>query len=409
MERSLSPDVPHSAGLPRALVILLSAATGIIAANLYYAQPLVGIIGRALGLSPDAAGLVVTLTQLGYATGILLAVPLGDLLENKRLVLTMLGISVAGLLGLAFASSALPYFIAAFATGLGASAVQVIVPYAAHFVPEESRGKTVGQIMSGLMMGIMLSRPTASLLTDLASWHTVFEVSAALMVALGGLLALVMPPRQPERLSITFVPFLASMGKLFASTPILRRRAFYQAMMFGAFCLFWTANPLLLAGPRFQLSQTGIAIFALVGVAGAISAPISGAMADRGLTRLASVSGFVGGAAAFAISHVAPHLGFIALPLLAISAILLDAGVSANLVLGQRAIFSLAPELRGRLNALYIASIFAGGATGSALGVWAYAHGGWPWATWAGIAMPMLALVVFATEPKDIRLPASTE
>lgn len=384
--------------LSRGHIVLFSVAVGVIAANLYYAQPLVAIISRELGLAPSAAGLVVTLTQIGYGVGILIAVPLGDLLENKRLVLTMMSIAGVGLIGLACVRSMMPYFIAAFATGVGASTVQIIVPYAAHFVPEERRGRTVGQLMSGLMLGIMLSRPISGLLTDLISWHAVFMLSAALMTMLGVVLAIVMPRRQPARTELTLVPLLGSMGRLFIETPVLRRRALYQMLMFGSFCLFWTANPLLLASPRFGLSQTGIAIFALVGVAGAISAPIAGVVADRGRTNVASLVGFVGGASAFLMAHVAPRTGAVALPLLAFAAILLDAGVSANIVLSQRALFALQPQLRGRLNALFIATTFAGGAMGSALGAWAYAHGGWVFTTWFGFAMPALAIAAFFTE-----------
>ena len=182
-------------GLSRPLVILLSLAVGALAANLYYAQPIVAIIGRSLGLAPAAAGLVMTLTQIGYCAGVLFAVPLGDLVENKRLMLIMMIIVVLGLLGLAFVHQAVPYFIAAFATGLGASTVQIIVPYAASFVPEERRGQTVGQIMSGLMLGIMLSRPISSVITDLLGWHAVFEVSAALMLLLAIALWRILPVR----------------------------------------------------------------------------------------------------------------------------------------------------------------------------------------------------------------------
>lgn len=371
---------------------MLATAIGVLAANLYYAQPLVAIIAPALGLSPAAAGLVVTLTQIGYGCGILLAVPLSDLLENKRLVLAMLGIVVVGLSGLAFATTAVLYFMAAFATGFGASSLQIIVPYAAHFVPEERRGRLVGQLMSGLMLGIMLSRPTASFLTDLLSWHAVFVASASVIVVLAVVLATTMDERRPKAQAVTYGALLRSMARLYANTPVLQRRSFYQALIFGAFCLFWTAAPLLLASPAFGLSQTGIAIFALVGVAGAVSAPMAGLAADRGLANLATTIGLVCGSLSFAIAYIAPGTGWLGLTLMGVAAILVDAGVSANLVLGQRAIFTLAPEHRGRLNSLYIATAFVGGATGSAVGAWAYARGGWPLTTAIGFAMPVLAL-----------------
>ncbi len=379
--------------MSRSIVVLLAAAIGLLAANLYYAQPLIAVIAPSLGIAPEAAGLVVTLTQIGYGSGLLLAVPLSDLFENKRLTTAMIAIAVTGLLGLAFVQSATTYFIAAFMTGFGASTVQIIVPYAAHFVQEERRGKLVGQLMSGLMLGIMLSRPTASFLTDLFSWHAVFIASACALVLLAITLALLMEERRPVAAGVSYAGLLRSMGRLFLTTPVLRQRAFIQGSIFGAFCLFWTAAPLLLASPTFGLSQSGIAVFALVGVAGAVSAPMAGIAADRGHARIATTVGLLCGSLAFAIVYITPTTPWLGIVLLAIGAILVDAGVSANLVLGQRAIFALAPEQRGRLNSLYIATAFIGGASGSAIGAWSYATGDWPLTAALGFAMPAVALV----------------
>lgn len=384
---------------PRSLVFLLAAAVGITAANLYYAQPLVAMISHALGLAPEAAGLVVTFTQIGYGLGVLMVVPLGDMLENKKLILTMIALTVLGLLGLAFATSIIPYFAAAFATGLGASTVQIIVPYSADLVPEHKRGEIVGSLMSGLMIGIMLSRPVASFLTDLFSWHAVFVVSGALMLLLAFMLHRVLPPRRPKQQTpLSYPHLLKSMLKLMVTVKVLRRRAIYQAFLFGAFCLFWTASPLLLAGPDFQFSQIKIAIFALVGVAGAVSAPFAGRAADRGHGQAATALALLGSSISFGLGLLFEAGSLMALLALVLSAILLDAGVSANLVLGQRAIFSLQPELRGRLNALYIATIFVGGASGSALAAWSYAKGGWHLTALCGFAMPICAFLYFLTE-----------
>lgn len=387
-----------SAAPSRGLVILLATAVGVMAANLYYAQPLIAMISSALGLEASIAGLVVTFTQVGYALGVLLIVPLGDMVESRRLILTMIAVTVTGVLGLAFSTHMIPYFIAAFATGLGASTVQIIVPYSAHLVPENKRGQTVGSLMSGLMLGIMLSRPTASLLADWFSWHAVFLVSAALMVLLGFSLSARLPSRTPAPIGIRYPELLKSMGRLFLETSILRRRGIYQAFLFGAFCLFWTTTPLLLAGPGYEFSQTQIAIFALVGVAGAISAPFAGRAADRGYSQKATMIALISCSASFLLSHFFPSGSWASVVALGCAAILLDAGVSANLVLGQRAIFALSPEARSRMNGLYIATIFIGGAVGSALGVWAFAHGGWQMTSWLGFALPACALAYFLTE-----------
>lgn len=377
------------------LAALLAIALGVIVANLYYAQPLTAQISHALGLAPEASGLVVTLTQIGYGLGVLFVVPLGDVVESRRLVMTMMFVAIAGLLGLAFSTRLMPYFLAAFATGLGASTVQIIVPYAAHFAPPDKRGQVVGRLMSGLMIGIMLSRPIASLLTDAFSWHAVFVLSAVLMTLLALVLYAVLPPRVPVNRNLRYSRLLLSMGHLFRNTPVVRRRGFYQACLFGAFCLFWTASPLLLAGPDFHLSQSGIALFALVGVAGAISAPFAGRAADLGLSRGATTVAMLASSTSFLLSHFLPAGSPGSLAALVVSAILLDAGITANLVLGQRAIFSLEPQYHGRLNGVYIAMIFVGGACGSSLGAWAYAHGGWALTSWVGFAMPALAFLVF--------------
>ncbi len=386
--------------LPRTLVLLLTAAVGVIAANLYYAQPLVAQISHALGLAPEAAGLVVTLTQIGYGLGVLLIVPLGDIIESRKLILTMICLTILGLLGLAFATHLTPYFIAAFATGLGASTVQIIVPYAANLAPEEKRGQVVGSLMSGLMIGIMLSRPIASLMTDLFSWHAVFVLSASLMFVLIIVIYSFLPARLPTNKNLKYKTLLLSMVHLFLKTPLLRRRGFYQACLFGAFCLFWTATPLLLAGPIFNLSQTDIALFALVGVSGAVAAPFAGRAADRGWLRAATILSMMAASFSFLLSHFFPSGSTFSLAALVVAAVLLDAGISANLVLGQRAIFSLAPEFRSRLNGLYIAMIFIGGATGSTLGAWAYAKGGWDLTSSVGFVLPVCAFTYFLTERK---------
>lgn len=389
---------PHT--LSPGLIFLLATAVGTIAANLYYAQPLVAMISRSLGLAPELAGLVVTFTQAGYGLGVLLIVPLGDILESRRLVLTMIGVTILGLLGLTFAKQAIPYFAAALATGLGASTVQILVPYAAHFASEEQRGQVAGKLTSGLMTGIMLSRPTASLLADVLGWHAVFVLSAILMALLMFVLYKLLPPRQPRNKDLRYSTLVRSMIDLLFSTPTLRRRAIYQAFLFGAFCLFWTAAPLYLGDGDFHLSQSAIALFALVGVSGAIAAPFAGKAADRGWTNAATAVAMIASSVSFLLSHFFPAGSSGALGALVIAAVLLDAGVTAGLVLGQRAIFSLAPEFRSRLNGLYIAMIFVGGACGSALGAWAYAHGAWDLTSKVGVLMPLLALFYFFTEQR---------
>ncbi|GJI95653.1 MFS transporter [Duganella caerulea] len=379
------------------MVWLFATATGLIVANLYYAQTLIGPISRATGLDPGAAGLIVTLTQIGYCLGLMFIVPLGDLLENRRLIFIALLTTSAALLAASFTRSASLFLLASFSIGLGSVAAQIVVPFAAHMSRPETRGQTVGKVMSGLLMGIMLARPVASLVADALSWHAIFVISALGTAALAFLLRARLPQRHPGS-GMHYFALLGSMWHLLKTTPILRRRAAYQACMFGAFSLFWTCVSLELTGPRFQLSQTGVAVFALVGVAGAIASPIAGRRADQGKSRSNTAIALTLGALAFAMPLFIHGNRLLELGVLVFTSIVLDMGVSANLVTGQRAIFALPAEIRSRLNGLYMALFFMGGALGSSLGGWMFAAHGWTGVLWAGLAFPLTALCIFATE-----------
>jgi predicted MFS family arabinose efflux permease len=377
-----------------ALIVLLAAATGAVAANLYYAQPLVGLIGPAVGLSPHAASLLVTLTQLGYGAGLILLVPIGDEVENRRLVGITLCFTAAALLLAAAAQSAWTFLLASLLIGVTSSAAQMLVPFAAHLAPEATRGRVVGKVMSGLLLGILLARPIASILADTLGWRSVFVFSAAAMAGLVVLLTHQLPRRQPVD-GPGYGAMLRSMVHLALSTKVLQRRCAYHAPLFAAFSLFWTAAPLELVGPDFGLTQRGIAVFALAGAAGAAAAPLAGQAADRGWSRAATLFAILAVAAAFALGHFA---GTKSVFVLAAAGIVLDFGVQTNLVVGQRAIFALSPAIRSRLNGLYMACFFMGGAIGSALASPAFQIGGWRLVSWIGMALPMLALAALATE-----------
>lgn len=375
----------------------MAVACGVIVANLYYAQPLVGPISASIGLAPSASGLIVTLTQVGYALGLLLIVPLADLVENRRLVVTALLVTLAALLTAALSRNQWMFLSAAFVIGLSSVAAQVLVPYAAHLSSEAHRGRAVGNVMTGLLLGIMFSRPLASTIAGAWSWHAVYFASAAALAILIAVLWQRLPRRQPA-VAMHYLALLGSMGHLVLSTAVLRRRAIYHALMFGAFSVFWTTVPLLLAGPAFRVSQAGIAVFALVGVAGAVAAPIAGRLADRGWTRPATAIAMLIALGSFALSRSAISGSRADLYLLGACGVLLDLGVAANLVLGQRAIFVLGAEYRSRLNGLYIAAFFFGGALGSSLGAWSYFAYGWPAAAAFGAGAALVGLLYFCTE-----------
>lgn len=394
IDEEIDINTPHISAW---LTIFLACACGLTVANIYYAQPIIGPISTELNLSQATSGLIVTLTQIGYGMGLLLVVPLGDLFENRRLAISILCIGAAGLLIFALANSAVILLVASFLVGLGSVTVQILVPYAAGLSPVATRGRVVGNVMSGLMLGIMLARPVSSLITNFSTWRTVFFVSFTVMLGLALLLRMVLPVRE-MKVKMQYSQMLASMAQLVRKTPALRRRALYHACLFGAFSLFWTTTPLVLAGPEFRLTQKGIALFALSGVAGAIAAPIVGRIADRGWIRSATAIAMIMGIASFAITHIVSLGSSVSLTMFVLAGIILDFAVSANLVLGQRVIFGLSPEFRSRLNGLYMSTFFCGGAIGSALGAWVYAYHGWGGASTIGITFGSIALAYFLTE-----------
>ena len=359
--------------MPKWLIFVFACACGIVVANLYYAQPLIGLIAPEIGLTESAASLIVTLTQIGYCIGLILLVPL---------LIAML------------APTAAWFLLASLLIGIGSVAVQMLIPIAAHISPEERRGRTVGSIMSGLLLGIMLARPLSSMMAHAFGWRSVFALSTILLLTLTLVLWFLLPVRKPTSHHHYF-SLIHSLWALLRDTPILRRRALYQASLFASFTLFWTVTPLLLASPVFNLSQQGIALFALAGALGVIAAPIAGRLADRGHTKLATGLALTTAALAFLLSQWG---GSGSLGALVVAGILLDLGVQCNLVLGQRAIYILGAEVRSRLNALYMAIFFAGGAIGSGVASIAYVYGGWTLVAWIGFGFPAAALLFYFTE-----------
>jgi predicted MFS family arabinose efflux permease len=380
--------------ITRGMTLLLAAACGLVIANIYYAQPLAGPIASALGLPGSATGIIVTLTQIGYGLGLLLLVPLCDLLENRRIIVVMIAAAAIALGIAGLAPSAVLFLVAALGIGLSSTAVQMLVPFAASMAPEARRGQVVGQVVSGLMLGIMMARPLASFVAGMSSWHAVFLLAAVVMVIVAGVLAATLPRRLPET-KLSYVALLRSMASLMRTQPVLRNRVAYQVLLFASFSLFWTVSPLLLAGAPFHLTQQGIGWFALAGVTGALASPVAGVLADKGLGRAATITGILAVILGYAITFVPAGDGAAALAILVLAAVLIDFGLTLNVVIGQRAIYGLAPELRSRLNGLFGASTFCGGAIGSALGGWAYAHGGWSWAAMLGLVFPLLASAYF--------------
>ncbi|TWB16156.1 putative MFS family arabinose efflux permease [Rhizobium sp. ERR 1071] len=360
--------------------LLFAIATGVIIINLFAPQTLVGIIGPSLGFSESGAGLVAMASLLGYAAGLFFLVPLADLMENRQLVLRMLLSALVMAVAAAFAPTGWSLLIFLFLLGAACSAIQILVPIAAAMAPPEHRGRVIGNVMSGVMVGILVSRPLASLIADFWGWRSFYALSAATLALLAAVLALRLPERRPL-ISTNYGALIGSLFKLLQEEPVLRLRAFTAALMMASFSLFWTSVALRLAQPPFSLGQSGIALFALVGAGGAAATSVFGRMGDRGWTRTATLASHVIVLAAMALAAwvggIRSGSSVALLILLGMSAVLLDVGVTGDQTLGRRAVNLLKPEARGRINGLFVGIFFLGGALGSALAGTAWDFGGW--------------------------------
>lgn len=379
---------------PALLTFLFAVATGALAANIYYAQPLIASISSELGITPHLAGSIVSVTQIGYGLGVFFLVSLADLVENRTLVLSTLAVTTVGLLGAGLAHSAGMFFAACLVIGLTSTGAQVLVPLMARLAPPHLRGRLVGAVMSGLLTGVMLARPAALFIASAFGWRAVFIASAALMLVIAAALALIAPRYRPPP-GRGYVGLIASTPVLFRDFGALRWRSLYQALLFAAFQIFWTAAPLVLAD-RFALGQRAIGLFALAGAGGALVAPVAGRLADKGQATLLTVFGtLVTGLAFWATVPAVASGGLVAF---AVLAVLLDAAVQTNHIASQRIIFAAPPEVRGRVNALYVTCLFIGGAVGSFAATGLYHRWGWAAVALAGGTAGIAAAAFFAVE-----------
>ncbi|WP_327238935.1 MFS transporter [Streptomyces sp. NBC_01318] len=389
-QRPASAESAHS--VPGWLVGLLAVASGMTVANLYYAQPLLSSLSQVFHLDTATAGLLITVTQIGFVVGMLFLVPLGDRLEKRRLVTVLLAVATVALAVAGFATSFPMLFAASLVSGATSVVAQILVPYAASLAPDHARGRIVGRVMSGLLAGILLSRTVSSLVSDVAGWRYVYFGSAVLMALLALALRVALPQQAPTT-SLAYGQVLRSTFRLVRTHPALLRRGLYQAAMYAAFSAFWTTVSFVLTGPRFHYSPIGVGVFALVGAAGAAVAPLAGRWADRELARPVTGIAFVVAALAFAVAG----FGQRQIILIALAGILIDVAVQTTLILGQHTIYRLDAGARSRLNSAFMAVFFAGGALGSQLGSLAYHAAGWTGVSVLGATLPLIALAYWVT------------
>ncbi|AYA05730.1 MULTISPECIES: MFS transporter [Rahnella] len=376
--------------LSPALIILMAVATGLAVASNYYPQPLLETIARAFNLSVNQAGFIVTVAQLGYACGLMFIVPLGDMFERRGLIVLMTLLSAAGLLITAMAPTLTVMLVGTALTGLFSVVAQILVPLAATLAEPERRGKVVGLIMSGLLLGILLARTVAGALASLGGWRTVYWVASALMIVMALVLWRKLPKHQ-QKTDLNYLQLLKSIFTLFIHTPVLRTRALIGMFCFANFSILWTSMAFLLAGPAYHYSEGVIGLFGLVGAAGALAATRAGNLADKGKAHLTTTAGLV----LLLLSWAAIALGQHSVISLIIGIIVLDLSVQGVHITNQSVIYKTMPEARNRLTAGYMTTYFIGGAAGSLVSASAYQAAGWYGVSAAGIVMCILNLLVW--------------
>jgi predicted MFS family arabinose efflux permease len=389
--------------VPRALVLLLAVGAALSVASLYYSQPMLGVLGTDLGASDTAVGFVPTLTQLGYAIGILLLAPLGDRYDRRTIILAKAAVLSVALLLAGSVRSIGMMWVASLATGLAATLAQDIVPAAATVAPEAHRGKVVGTVMTGLLLGILLSRVVSGFVAEQLGWRTVFVAAAASIAALGVAMWRRLPRFEPTT-QIGYGALLGSLIDLWRRHPALRRAVLAQGLLSVGFSAFWSTLAVLLHGAPFHVGSAIAGAFGLAGAAGALAAPLAGGAADRRGPERVTQLGVALVVVAFGAMALLPLLSTRgALVLLGASAIGFDFGIQATLVAQQTIVYGLEPGARSRLNALLIVGMFIGMATGAALGSVALARWGWMAVTVLATASAMGALIVRLGAPKSQR------
>ena len=392
---AIDPPSTHDA-LPRSLVLLLAVGAGLAVAALYYSQPILGVLAADIGASTREVGLVPTLTQLGYALGILLLAPLGDRFDRRRIILSKAAVLAVALLVAAFAPSIVVLQAASLTIGIAATLAQDILPAAATLAPPASRGKVVGTVMTGLLLGILLSRVVSGFVAAHFGWRTMFVVAAASIALIGAASARGLP-RFPPTTDLPYHALLGSMVRLLQRHRALRRAALAQGLLSVGFSAFWSTLAVMLHAQPFHLGSAAAGAFGLAGAAGALGAPVAGRLADKHGPEWVARSGIAMVILSFAAMALARWMTpGMQLGLYAVCAIGFDLGVQVALISHQTIVYSIDPGARSRLNAVLFVGMFTGMATGAALGSQLLASTGWT----GVIAMATL----FATAALVVRL-----
>lgn len=383
--------------ISRWVILLLAIGAGFSVASIYYAQPLLPLMGSDLHLSIEGMGLVPTLTQAGYAIGILFLLPLGDRHDRRTLILLKSTALALVLLASSLVTELHSLLIVSLLIGMAATMAQDIVPAAAILAPEGKQGKTVGTVMTGLLLGILLSRTVSGIVGEAFGWRVMYQLAAA-SIALIGVVMWAVLPRFAIHSTLSYPALMRSMAHLWRRYPALRRAALAQGFLSIAFSAFWSTLAVMLLD-RYQLGSAVAGGFGIAGAAGALAAPLAGGLADKLGAGKVTQLGAALVTVSFALMFLMPMLGVHGqLILIAVSAVGFDLGLQSSLVAHQNLVYSLEPQARGRLNALLFTVVFIGMALGSALGTKVYALAGWPAVVALATLTGAIALVIRLTE-----------
>ncbi|MEK5182628.1 MFS transporter [Paenibacillus odorifer] len=378
--------------MPRYMTLLFAVVCGMSVANIYFAQPLLDHLSREFGIDYSTIGILITITQIFYAVGLLLLVPLGDLLNQRRLIIGQMLLSVVALIIVGTASSSTVLFVGMASVGLLAVVTQTLVAFAATMAAPAERGRVVGMVTSGIVIGILLARSISGILTDLAGWRSVYLVSAALMLCMVCTLFRVLPNVEREVKTLSYAQLLSSVFMLFVQERVLRIRAILALLIFTAFSILWTSVVLPLSAPPLSLSHTAIGAFGLAGIVGALAAARAGKLADQGHGQRTT------GIALLLLLISWWFISFTEQSLLAlvVGIVLLDLAVQAVHVTNQSIILTLRMEARSRLTAGYMVFYSIGSATGSIASTQIYSHYGWNGVCWLGASVSAVAFLFWA-------------
>jgi len=370
-------------------------AAGVGVANFYYVQPLLVDIGRSFGLGEAAMGLVPTLTQVGLGFGVLFLLPLGDVIDNRKLVSGAIALQAIALLVMATATNLILFFTASMLMGFTGITTYLLAPYVAHLVPAAERGRVIGLLARGTIIGILLARTVSGLIGFYIGWRSVYLLAAGAMLALLWLLRRYMTPvSRPATAS--YGHLLVSLGQLVRDEPAVRRTVFTQAMNFGSFNTLWLGLSLYLESPAFGFHSDTVGLFGLLGAAAALAAPLAGRLADRKGPRFTLGFALAMTVAAWVVMVFVPSMtGIVA------GIVLLDLGSSASDVAGRTIIFRLHPDIRTRLMAVYSIGMFFSAGVFSLLTTVLWAHAGWLGVCLLGLSVTSLAFLVNLSAPRD--------